>query len=150
MRKNILAISVLATMAFTAQAHDFDAETAKFKMMSATKKMDSAEGIQASLAFENALAQYNYGDTTVLLRIRSLTNKALSALGEQPAFLSSEIKRLEAALAAPKTTDAAKIATAKEYLTILKGTKPVYDALETESVDNMKRALALVEKVPTK
>ena len=45
-------------------------------------------------------------DIKMLLRIRSLTNAGLREVGEQPAFLTSEIKRLEAAIANPKTTDA--------------------------------------------
>ena len=86
----------------------------------------------------------------MLLRIRSLTNSALRELGEQPAFLTSEMKRVEVALAAPKTTDPAKLAKAKELYQTLLAEKPAYDALETEGVDSMKQALKLIETAPNK
>jgi hypothetical protein len=86
----------------------------------------------------------------MLLRIRSLTNAGLKELGEQPAFLSSEYKRLEAAIANPKTNDPAKIAKAKEIFSQLNHEKPVYEALEAEAVENMKQALQLLEKAPSK
>lgn len=89
-------------------------------------------------------------DIKMLLRIRSLTNAGLRELGEQPALLSSEYKRLEAALANPKTSDPAKVARAREIFAQLSHEKPVYEALETEAVDHMKQALKLIEAAPSK
>ena len=89
-------------------------------------------------------------DIKMLLRIRSMTNSALRDLGEQPASLSSELKRVEAALANPKTTDAAKIAKAKATYQMLQAEKPAYDALENEGVESMKQALKLIETAPAK
>jgi hypothetical protein len=136
--------------ASAAQAHDFTADIAKFNQVAATKKLDSPEAIQARLALERSQGQMDQADVKLLLRIRSLTNAGLREVGEQPAFLTSEIKRLEAAIAAPKTNDPAKIAKAKEILATLKFEKPVYDALENEGVESMKQALKLIETAPNK
>jgi hypothetical protein len=133
-----------------AQAHDFSPDIAKYQQMAATRKLDSKEAIQARLALERAQGQMDQADIKMLLRIRSLTNAGLRELGEQPAFLSSEYKRLEAALANPKTSDPAKIAKAREIFATLNHEKPVYEALETEAVDNMKQALKLMEAAPAK
>ncbi|MBA2673801.1 hypothetical protein [Ramlibacter sp.] len=145
----ILCAAALA-LALPAQAHDFGPDVAKFQQLAAGKKLDSKEAIQARLALERAQGQMDQADVKMLLRIRSLTNAGLRELGEQPAFLSSEYKRLEAALASPKTTDPAKIAKAREIFATLNHEKPVYEALETEAVDNMKQALKLIEAAPSK
>lgn len=133
-----------------AQAHDFGPEIAKYQQLAATKKLESKEAIQARLALERAQAQMDQADIKMLLRIRSLTNAGLRELGEQPAFLSSEYKRLEAALSNPKINDPAKIAKAREIFATLNHEKPVYEALENEAVDHMKQALKLMEAAPTK
>lgn len=142
-----LAVLVLGT---SAQAHDFTPDITKFQQVAATKKLDSKEAIQARLALERAQGQMDQADIKMLLRIRSLTNAGLRELGEQPAFLSSEYKRLEAALANPKTNDPAKLAKAREIFAQLNHEKPVYEALETEAVENMKQAIKLIETAPAK
>lgn len=142
------AMLVLGTA--TAQAHDFSPDIAKYQQVAATKRLDSKEAIQARLALERAQGQMDQADIKMLLRIRSLTNAGLRELGEQPAFLSSEYKRLEAALANPKTNDPAKVAKAREIFAQLNHEKPVYEALETEAVENMKQALKLIEAAPSK
>lgn len=108
-----LAFAALASSQ-AAQAHDFTPDITKYQQVAATKKLDSKEAIQARLALERAQGQMDQADIKMLLRVRSLTNAGLRELGEQPAFLSSEYIRLEAALAAPKTTDPAKLAKARE------------------------------------
>ena len=133
-----------------AMAHDFTADIAQFNKTAATKKMDSKEAIAARVAMERSQGVMEQADVKMLLRIRSLTNSALRELGEQPAFLTSEMKRVEVALAAPKTTDPAKLAKAKELYQTLLAEKPAYDALETEGVDSMKQALKLIEIAPNK
>jgi hypothetical protein len=147
-RTVLLLASVVAAAAVS--AHDLTADIAKFNQVAATKRLDSKEAIQARLALERAQGQMDQADIKMLLRIRSLTNAGLRELGEQPAFLSSEYKRLEAALANPKTSDPAKIAKAREIFAILSHEKPVYEALETEAVENLKQALKLIEAAPSK
>ena len=147
--RNVLIPALLAFSA-TAQAHDFGPDIARYQQLAAAKKLDSKEAIQARLALERAQGQMDQADIKMLLRIRSLTNAGLRELGEQPAFLSSEYKRLEAALANPKTTDPAKIAKAREIFVQLAHEKPVYEALESEAVENMKQALKLMEAAPSK
>lgn len=144
-----VALAVLA-LGTTAQAHDFTPDITKFQQVAATKKLDSKEAIQARLALERAQGQMDQADIKMLLRIRSLTNAGLRELGEQPAFLSSEYKRLETALANPKTNDPAKLAKAREIFAQLNHEKPVYEALETEAVENMKQAIKLIETAPAK
>ncbi len=134
----------------TASAHDFTADIAQFNKTAATKKMDSKEAIAARVALERSQGVMEQADVKMLLRIRGLTNSALRELGEQPAFLASEMKRVEAALAAPKTTDPVKLAKARELYQTLLAEKPAYDALENEGVDGMKSALMLIEKAPNK
>jgi hypothetical protein len=146
----IALISALLALATGAHAHDFGPDIARYQQLAAAKKLDSKEAIQARLALERAQGQMDQADIKMLLRIRSLTNAGLRELGEQPAFLSSEYKRLEAALASPKTTDPAKIAKAREIFAQLAHEKPVYEALETEAVENMKQALKLIEAAPSK
>lgn len=144
-----VALAVLA-LGTSAQAHDFTPDITKFQQVAATKKLDSKEAIQARLALERAQGQMDQADIKMLLRIRSLTNAGLRELGEQPAFLSSEYKRLETALANPKTSDPAKLAKAREIFAQLNHEKPVYEALETEAVENMKQAIKLIEAAPAK
>jgi hypothetical protein len=141
---------LLLALATGVQAHDFGPDITRFQQVAATKKLDSKEAIQARLALERAQGQMDQADIKLLLRIRSLTNAGLRELGEQPAFLSSEYTRLETALANPKTTDAARIAKAREIFAQLAHEKPVYEALETEAVESMKQALRLIESAPAK
>jgi hypothetical protein len=133
-----------------AYAHDFTKEIAKFQQVAATKNMDSTDGVAALVAFERSAAEIEQADVRMLLRIRSMTNNAFKALGEQPAFLSSEIKRLEAALANPKTNDTTKIAEAKAIYAKLLVEKKAYDQLDKSAGDQMNLALKLVESAPTK
>ena len=150
MQVRTAAIAALIVTTNTVWAHDFSADIAKFNAMAASKKADSKEVMQARLALERSQGQMDQADIKMLLRIRSLTNAGLREVGEQPAFLTSEIKRLEAAIANPKTTDPAKISKAKEILAALNIEKPVYDALENEGVESMKQALKLMESAPGK
>ena len=150
MSVRIALISALLAFTAAAQAHDFGPDVARYQQLAAGKKLDSKEAIQARLALERAQGQMDQADIKMLLRIRSLTNAGLRELGEQPAFLSSEYKRLEAALANPKTNDPAKVAKAREIFAQLNHEKPVYEALETEAVENMKQALKLIEAAPSK
>lgn len=136
--------------AFSAAAHDFSTDIARFNAAAATKKADSEQAITARLALERAQAEIEQADVKMLLRIRSLTNAGLKALGEQPAFLGSEIKRLEAALANPKTNDPARLAEARDALARLQVEKKVYDTLEGSAVEQMKRAFQALELAPAK
>jgi hypothetical protein len=147
--RTVLFPLVLAFSA-SAQAHDFGPDIAKYQQLAATRNLDSKEAIQARLALERAQGQMDQADVKMLLRIRSLTNAGLRELGEQPAFVSSEYKRLEAAVANPKTTDPARIAKAREIFAQLAHEKPVYEALETEAVESMKQALKLIEAAPSR
>lgn len=150
MRIRTVLVPLLLALAAGAQAHDFGPDIARFQQVAATRKLDSKEAIQARLALERAQGQMDQADIKLLLRIRSLTNAGLRELGEQPAFLSSEYKRLEAALANPKTNDPAKLAKAREIFAQLAHEKPVYEALEAEAVDSLKQALQLIETAPAK
>lgn len=132
------------------QAHDFTSEIAKFRATAEKKNMDSPDGVAAIIALERAQGEIEQADVRMLLRIRSMTNNALKALGDQPAFLTSEIKRLEAAMANPKTTDSAKIAEAKAIYSRLVVEKKAYDALDKSAGDQMNTALKLVETAPAK
>lgn len=146
----IAVVAAVLAIGTAAQAHDFSPDIAKFQQAAATRKLDSKEAIQARLALERALGVIDQADIKMLLRIRSLTNTGLRELGEQPAFLASEIKRLEAALANPKTTDAAKIGKARDILATLSYEKPVYEAMEKEAEESMRQALKLIEAAPAK
>lgn len=150
MNIRIAVITTLLATGSAVQAHDFTPDIVKYQQLAATKKLDSKEAIQARLALERAQGQMDQADIKMLLRIRSLTNAGLRELGEQPAFLSSEYKRLEAALANPKINDPAKVAKAREIFAQLNHEKPVYEALETEAVENMKQALNLIQAAPSK
>jgi hypothetical protein len=150
MSARIVVAALLLTVVAGARAHDFGPDIARYHQMAASKKLDSKEAIQARLSLERAQGQMDQADIKMLLRIRSLTNAGLRELGEQPAFLSSEYKRLEAALANPKTNDPAKIAKAREIFAQLAHEKPVYEALENEAMENMKQAIKLIESAPSK
>jgi hypothetical protein len=147
---SLAVATTMVGLASPAMAHDFTDDIAKYNQTAATKKLDSKEAIAARVALERSQGIMDQADIKMLLRIRSLTNSALRDLGEQPAFLSSELKRVEAALANPKTTDAAKIAKARATYQTLMAEKPAYDALENEGVDSMKQALKLIESAPNK
>lgn len=148
--KTLLACSASLIVSLPAFAHDFTEDIAKYNQVAATKKLDSKEAVAARVALERSQGIMDQADIKMLLRIRSLTNSALRDLGEQPAFLSSELKRVEAALANPKTTDAAKIAKARATFQTLMAEKPAYDALENEGVESMKQAIKLIETAPNK
>jgi hypothetical protein len=145
-----ITVALMACAIAPASAHDFTEDIAKYNQTAATKKLDSKEAIAARVALERSQGIMDQADIKMLLRIRSLTNSALRDLGEQPAFLSSELKRVEAALANPKTTDSTKIAKARATYQTLMAEKPAYDALENEGVDSMKQALKLIETAPSK
>jgi hypothetical protein len=147
-----IAFAVTATVLVHAAslAHDFSGDIAQFNKTAATKKMDSKEAIAARVALERSQGVMEQADVKMLLRIRGLTNAALRELGEQPGFLTSEMKRVETALAAPKTSDPAKIAKARELYQVLLAEKPAYDALENEGVESMKQALKLIDTAPNK
>lgn len=147
MRKTFIAIA-LATAATAAFAHDFTQENAKFQGVAATKDMTSPVGVEARVALERANAEIEQGDVRMLLKIRSMTNDAFKAVGGQPAFLASEIKRLEDAIANPK--DPSGVAKAKEILVRIKAEKAAYDVIDKSAGENMKKALELIEKVPPK
>ncbi|VTU44478.1 hypothetical protein [Variovorax sp. RA8] len=145
----VLAMTALA-LYVPCWAHDLSADIAKFNSIAATKKLDSEPAIAAKLALERAQGEIEQSDVKMVLRIRSMTNTGLRTLGEQPAFLTSEFKRLEAALANPKTNDASKIAAAKEILARLSVEMRVYTDLENMAVEQMKQALQLIESAPGK
>jgi hypothetical protein len=147
MRKTIIALA-LASAATAAFAHDFTQENAKFQGVAATKDMNSPLGVEARVALERANAEIEQGDVRMLLKIRSMTNDAFKAIGGQPAFLGSEIKRLEDAIANPK--DSAGVAKAKELLVRIRAEKAAYDVIDKSAGENMKKALELIEKVPPK
>jgi hypothetical protein len=147
MRKIIIAIA-LASAATAALAHDFTQENAKFQSVAASKDMNSPMGVEARVALERANAEIEQGDVRMLLKIRSMTNDAFKAIGGQPAFLGSEIKRLEDAIANPK--DPSGVAKAKEMLVRIKAEKAAYDVIDKSAGENMKKALEMIEKVPPK
>ncbi|CAN7762063.1 MULTISPECIES: hypothetical protein [unclassified Variovorax] len=147
--QTILAVTALA-LAVPAWAHDFSSDIAKFNSIAATKKLDSEPAFAAKLALERAQGEMEQSDVKMVLRIRSMTNAGLRTLGEQPAFLTSEFKRLEAALANPKTNDATKVAAAKEIFARLAIEMRVYTDLENMAVEQMKQALQLIESAPGK
>jgi hypothetical protein len=147
MRKIIIALA-LASVATAAFAHDFTQENAKFQSVAASKDMSSPMGVEARVALERANAEIEQGDVRMLLKIRSMTNDAFKTVGGQPAFLTSEIKRLEDAIANPK--DPSGVAKAKEMLVRIKAEKAAYDVIDKSAGENMKKALELIEKVPPK
>eukprot|EP01036_Dinobryon_divergens_P058187 gene58187-77645_t len=143
MRRTILALAV-ACVATATFAHDFTQENAKFQGVAATRDMNSPAGVEARVALERANAEIEQGDVRMLLKIRSMTNDAFKAVGGQPAFLTSEIKRLEEVIANPK--DASGVAKAKDLLVRIKAEKAAYDVIDKSAGENMKRALELIEK----
>lgn len=147
MRKTVLIIGMLV-IARVAFAHDFTQENAKFQGVAASKDMNSPAGVEARVALERANAEIEQGDVRMLLKIRSMTNDAFKAIGGQPAFLGSEIKRLEDAIASPK--DPSGVVKAKEMLVRIKAEKAAYDVIDKSAGENMKKALELIEKVPPK
>ena len=146
----IVVCAALAVNQSSVLAHDFTDDIAKYNQTAAGKKLDSKEAIAARVALERSQGVMEQADVKMLLRIRGLTNSALRELGEQPAFLTSEMKRVEMALANPKTTDTAKLAKARALYQTLLAEKPAYDALENEGVESMKQALKLIESAPAK
>lgn len=146
MRHIVLACALIC--ASGANAHDFTKENAKFQEIAANKDMTSPIGVEARVALERANAEIEQGDVRMLLKIRSLTNDAFKAVGGQPAFLASEIKRLEEAIANPK--DPSGVATAKALLEKIKAEKAAYDVIDKSAGENMRKALELIEKVPSK
>jgi hypothetical protein len=147
MRKIIIALA-LTSAATAAFAHDFTQENAKFQSVAASKDMNSPIGVEARVALERANAEIEQGDVRMLLKIRSMTNDAFKAIGGQPAFLGSEIKRLEDAIANP--ADSSGVAKAKDMLLRIKAEKAAYDVIDKSAGENMKKALELIEKVPPK
>jgi hypothetical protein len=146
--RNIVIALALASAATAAFAHDFTQENAKFQSVAASKDMSSPTGVEARVALERANAEIEQGDVRMLLKIRSMTNDAFKAVGGQPAFLGSEIKRLEDAIANPK--DPSGVAKAKDMLVRIKAEKAAYDVIDKSAGENMKKALELIEKVPPK
>lgn len=146
----LCALSLLLLPHLGAQAHDFTADITQFNKIAATKKLDSKEAIAARVAIERSQGIMDQADIKMLLKLRSTMNAALRELGEQPAFLSSEMKRIEIALANPKTIDASKLARARELYQTLQAEMTAYSALENEGVDSMKQALKLIETAPAK
>ena len=147
MRKIIIFVGLMASIG-AAAAHDFTKENAKFQEVAAAKDMSSPAGVEARVALERANAEIEQGDVRMLLKIRSMTNDGFKAIGGQPAFLGSEMKRLEDAIANPK--DATGVAKAKELLARVKAEKAAYDVIDKSAGENMKKALELIEKVPPK
>ncbi len=146
----IVVCAALAVNQSSVLAHDFTDDIATYNQKAASKKLDSKEAIAARVALERSQGVMEQADVKMLLRIRGLTNSALRELGEQPAFLTSEMKRVEMALANPKTTDPTKLAKARALYQTLLAEKPAYDALENEGVESMKQALKLIELAPAK
>jgi hypothetical protein len=149
-RRMLCTLSFLLLTHLGAMAHDFTADIAQYNKVASTKKLDSKEAIAARVALERSQGIMDQADIKMLLKLRSTMNATLRELGEQPAFLSSEMKRIEAAMASPKTTDPAKLAKARELYQALQAEMPAYSALENEGVDSMKQALKLIETAPAK
>ena len=83
--------------------------------------------------------------------MRGLTNNAFKELGEQPAFLASELKRLDAAIAASINVDPAKLAKAKRLAALAKAEKAekaAYDSGDKDLGDDMKQALKVLATAP--
>lgn len=142
--KRILAIALLILGCLQAHAHDIDKEMAAFTAAYATKDASSSQARAAKLLVEQAQALYRYSDNDQVLRIRTLTNQGLTAAGERPASLTHELKRLEAAVATPKTTDPAKIAEARKLLGQARAEKSAYDAIEKAVFENFEQAMRLL------
>lgn len=143
--KKIIAATVLGLGTLTAWAHSIDEDIAKFEKVYATKDATSNEAREAKAMVERARAYYAHSDTVQLLRIRGLLNDGFKAVGAQPAFLGSEIKRLEEAIASQKVNEAAKIDAAKKLLQQAKAEKAAYDVLHDAVGEQLKQAMKLIE-----
>lgn len=142
MRK-MLALTIMLC-GTPAVAHDFSAEMAQFNSLAAMRDLGSEAAVNARIAAERAQAELEQAETRLLLRVRSLTNQALREAGAQPAFLTSEIRRLEEALARNPEA-AARLA---PLLAEIRVTKAAYDALDRSSSERMREALRLIEAAP--
>jgi DNA-binding transcriptional regulator YiaG len=145
-----IVCSALLALASAAGAHDLSHDIAKFRQIAAGKKPDSKEAIQARIALERAQAQMDQSENKMVLHMRHITNAALRDLGELPASLPNELKRLEAAVASPKTGDPAKIAKARETLDMLKQEMAAFAAINAEALENMEQALKMIETAPAR
>lgn len=143
--KKVIAAAVLSLGAVAASAHSIEEDIAKFEKIHATKDTTGDEAKEAKVLIERARAAYYHSDTVQLLRIRALLNDGFKAVGAQPSFLGSEIKRLEDAIAAPKSNDPAKIEAAKKLLQQAKAEKAAYDVLHDSVGEQIKHAMKLVE-----
>lgn len=149
MPKLLLTTAIGAALAVPALAHDFSREIARFAEIVETREVASEQAIAARIAAERAQAELEQAETRLLLRVRSLTNQALQAAGAQPAFLTSEIRRLEAA-AAGGTREPALQARLDALLAEVRVAKAAYDALDKSSSERMQEALRLIEAAPAR
>ena len=147
MRKLVLSAVLGAALSTPALAHDFSRELAQFAEIAATRDIESEGAIAARIASERAQAELEQAETRLLLQVRSLTNQALQVAGAQPAFLTSEIRRLEAA-AASGTREPALQARLDALLVQVRIAKAAYDALDKSSSERMQEALRLIEAAP--
>lgn len=148
--KTACVVGLMLACSTPALAHDFTAEIARFNEIAATRAPGSEQSVAARIAMERAQAELEQAETRLLLRVRSLTNSALRDVGEQPAFLTSEIQRLERALAAPRAADTAALARARQLLDEIRVVKAAYDALDRSSSEHMRNALRLIESAPAR
>lgn len=147
--RTIIAIALLASCT-GAFSHDLTSDIAKFNRISAGKKADSKEVVHARADVQRAQALMEQSEAKMLLEIRHLTNAGLRELGEPTSSLPNEIKRLETALANPKTTDRAKIEKARQILATVKEQLMVYDVVNGEAMESMQQALKKIETAPAK
>lgn len=148
--RKTIAVSLLAVAAGAAIAHDLTADIARFNQIASSKKTDSKDAIEARASVQRAQALMEQSEAKMLLAIRHLTNAGFKELGEQSATLPSEIKRLEAALAQPKTNERARIEKARQILTTVKEELMVYEIVNAEAMDSMRRALKTIDGAPAK
>ena len=135
--KNMMAAAVFGLASMAALAHNIDADITKFEKIHATKDPNSKEAREAKVYF--------HSDTVQLLRIRALLNDGFKFVGAQPAFLGSEIKRLEDAIASPKTSDPAMTDAARKLLLQAKAEKAAYDVLHDSVGEKIDQAMKLIE-----
>ena len=147
--RTILALA-LGLAAAPALAHDFAAELARFDQIAATKDLGSQQAVEARIMSERAQGELEQAETRLLLRVRALTNSALREAGGQPAFLTSEIRRLEAAIEETARTDPAVRQRVAPLMAQLRLTKAAYDALDRGSSERMQEALRLIEAAPNR
>ena len=147
--RSIFAVALFASCT-GAFAHDLTADIAKFNQISAGKKADSKEVVHARADVQRAQALMEQSEAKMLLEIRHLTNAGLKELGEPTSSLPNEIKRLETALANPKTSDRARIDKARQILSAVKEQLMVYDVVNGEAMDSMRQALKKIEAAPAK